>query len=187
MDRKSFLCQHCGKCCESIVLPVQKPLEKSVMLEWLEARGGEIVAEQPETWYIKLNSPCPRLEKSGGRVLCKGYENRPQGCRIFDGTTLDWLDCAWKDPNHYVVKAAPIKWQSKTGLENPDPKSKPQSTKPKSSPTPHFTGREGRVTHAGRKPVMGTDQRKRMNRRKALERKITRHEDIQAYGHSLED
>ena len=180
MDRKSWLCQHCGKCCESIVLPVQKPLEKSIMLEWLKARGGEIVAEQAETWYVKLNSPCPRLEKSGGKVVCKGYENRPHGCRIFDGTTLDWLDCAWKDSTQYIVKA--IKWHTNIGLEKPEPKPKPAGAPPPSVVKPHppkepnFTGHGafGRPAKPGHKPRMSTDQKKRLNKRRALERKQER-------------
>jgi hypothetical protein len=160
VDKNSFLCQHCGKCCECMVLPVQRPMQKSVMLEWLHARGGKIVAEADSTLYVKINSPCPHLTKSGSKYLCKSYESRPQGCRIFDGSTIDWLKCAWKDTNRYVISK---------GFSMKRPKS-------------------GKVGSIGRlhKPAFSSDQKKRLARRHAIQAKEEQAEDIRAYGHPLD-
>ena len=172
MDKRSYLCQHCGKCCDCLVLPVQRPIEKSIFLGWLHARGGKIVAETPETLYVKLNTPCPRLEKSKGRVTCRGYEDRPQGCRIFDGTTVNWLKCLWKDPYSYVISNLDL---IKRGTHSVGFAMK----------RPH----SGKVRAIGvkRKPPYSSDQKKRLARRRAIQAREDRAEDIRAYGRPLED
>jgi Fe-S-cluster containining protein len=84
-----------------MVLPVVKPLQKSIMVDWLDARGCKVVKETNDTIYVEIDSPCPHLTKSGNKFSCEIYYQRPQGCRIFDGSKFDFLDCAWKD--NYVI------------------------------------------------------------------------------------
>jgi transcription elongation factor Elf1 len=107
---KSELCKRCGKCCQCLVLPVTRPTEinKAIMEDWLDARGCEIIRETKDNLYIKLPYSCPSLVKSdsGGEPIykCNKYHQRPQGCKIFDGSVHDFLDCAWKKAEmKYVV------------------------------------------------------------------------------------
>jgi rubredoxin len=102
---KSELCRRCGKCCKSLVLPVQKPLQKAMMLDWLDARGCEVVRETGDTLYISIPYPCQHLTKSDGEEYkCGMYHYRPEGCKIFDGQNYDFLDCAWKKAGiKYVI------------------------------------------------------------------------------------
>lgn len=107
---KSELCRRCGKCCECLVLPIDQPkiMNKSIMSDWMDARGLQVVKENKDNLYVKINYPCPHLNKSdkGNEVTyrCGMYHQRPQGCRIFDGSTYDFLDCAWKKAEmKYVV------------------------------------------------------------------------------------
>jgi Fe-S-cluster containining protein len=81
---------------------VVKPLQKAVMDDWLKARGCEIVSENEDTVYVKVDSSCPNLKKSEDGWWCEIYYKRPEGCRIFDGTKYDFLKCAWK--NKVLVK-----------------------------------------------------------------------------------
>jgi len=121
MKTLSTLCRECGRCCQSLVLPVAKPLQKAIMESWLDARGCEVVGENEDTFYVSVNSPCPHLVSSGrksglsksGSFACDIYENRPEGCRIFDGSKYDFLNCAWKSiPKNYITL-------EKAGIECP--------------------------------------------------------------------
>ena len=96
MKNLSEACQSCGKCCKCLVLPVKKKksLQKSVMEEWLGARGCDIVKEDPDTMYVMVNQPCPSLLeqrwKNGTTTYsCGIYKSRPEGCRVFDGRNYD--------------------------------------------------------------------------------------------------
>ena len=103
---KSNLCKTCGKCCQCLVLPITRPdgMNKAITEDWLNARGCEIVRETKDNLYVKLPYPCPHLSKSDKGFTCEMYHQRPQGCRIFDGSTYDFLDCAWKKAEtKYVV------------------------------------------------------------------------------------
>lgn len=111
MRTLSEACQSCGKCCKCLVLPVKKKksLQKSVMEEWLGARGCDIVKEDPDTMYVMVNQPCPSLLeqrwKNGTTTYsCGIYKSRPEGCRIFDGRSYDFLDCAWKQESFVVLQ-----------------------------------------------------------------------------------
>lgn len=107
MKNLSDLCKKCGKCCQAIVLPVSIPIQKSMMVDWLETRGCSIVNETPDTLYIQIDSPCPNLVKSEKGFSCSIYADRPEGCRLFDGRNYDFLKCAWKD--NYVILEKSIK------------------------------------------------------------------------------
>ncbi len=100
----SSLCKTCGNCCKAMVLPVRKPalLKKAQTEEWLSARGARIVSEDAETLYVKVDLPCPHLNKSDEGWTCDQYENRPEGCREFDGTKFDFLNCRWKSVDHIL-------------------------------------------------------------------------------------
>jgi Fe-S-cluster containining protein len=111
INKQSELCQSCGKCCKCIVLPVKIPLQKSIMEEWLNIRGCEVVAEDADSMYVKVDQPCPylreHLNKSGDKTYtCSVYVNRPDGCSLFDGSKYDFLDCAWKDKYVVLQKSA---------------------------------------------------------------------------------
>jgi hypothetical protein len=175
MDKKSWQCQHCGKCCKCMVLPVQRPLQKSVFLDWLQARGGKVIAEAPDVLYVKIDSICPRLEKSNGRVSCRPYEERPPGCRVFDGSTLDWLDCAWKDPFKYVVTKS---------LQDMDLIKRGTHSVGFTMKRPH-SGKVKRIGTA-HKPPFSSDQRKRLSQRRAQRAKEEKADDIRAYGQSMD-
>jgi len=98
---KSKLCKNCARCCQVMVLPVARPLNKSMegsMTDWMNVRGCEVVAETPTELFVKVSHPCPHLGKSYEGYYCDIYENRPYGCKEFDGRTHSWLKCAWKDP-----------------------------------------------------------------------------------------
>jgi Fe-S-cluster containining protein len=84
-----------------MVLPVVKPLQKSIMVDWLGARGCRVVKETNDAMFVEIESPCPHLIKSAGKFSCEIYNERPEGCRIFDGRKFDFLECAWKE--NYVV------------------------------------------------------------------------------------
>lgn len=85
----------------------EKSVEKSIMTDWLNIRGCEVIKETDKTIYVKINNPCPNLIKSEDQFICNVYSSRPEGCRIFDGRNYDFLDCVWK--NNYVIleKAVP--------------------------------------------------------------------------------
>ncbi len=103
---KSELCKTCGKCCQCLVLPVVRPdgMNKAIMEDWLDARGCEVIRETKDNLYVKFPYPCPHLSKSDKGFTCGMYHQRPQGCRIFDGSVYDFLDCAWKKAEtRYVV------------------------------------------------------------------------------------
>jgi len=102
-NARSEACQSCGKCCQRMVLPVVRPLQKSesVFCDWIDARGCKIIKSTNDVLYIQVDSPCPNLIKSNGKFSCEIYDGRPEGCRIFDGSKYEWLDCAWKE--NYVV------------------------------------------------------------------------------------
>jgi Fe-S-cluster containining protein len=97
----SDLCKKCGACCKCLVLPVPKPLNKAIFEDWLDARGCEIVGRAGGTVYVKIDHPCPHLNKSDEGYKCDQYFSRPEGCRMFDGSKYPFLNCAWK-------KAQPI-------------------------------------------------------------------------------
>lgn len=99
----SELCKTCGHCCQCMVLPVRKPLNKAMMQEWIESRGCQIIQEDPETIYVKIDFPCPHLIKSNNEWICDVYENRSEGCRIFDGTSYGFLNCKWKNAPQLVI------------------------------------------------------------------------------------
>jgi hypothetical protein len=105
------ICKNCGKCCQCLVLPVVKPLQKALMGDWLKVRGCEIVSEDESAVYVKVDSQCPHLKKSINPVeqesgwSCEIYNERPEGCRIFDGRNVPFLDCAWKSiPKNYILE-----------------------------------------------------------------------------------
>ena len=104
----SDLCRSCGECCKCLVLPVEKPLNKAMFEEWLEARGGTVVAKAGGRVYVKIDTPCPHLTKSEEGYTCDMYMSRPEGCRMFDGSHYDFLDCKWKKAKptmaHYVLE-----------------------------------------------------------------------------------
>lgn len=94
---KSQLCLLCGNCCKAMILPVHKPLRKSDrddMVEWLNARGCEVYNEINDTIFVKVNYPCPHLQKSDNKFYCDVYETRSEGCRKFDGSV--YPDCLWR-------------------------------------------------------------------------------------------
>lgn len=105
-SRLSSLCKTCGACCKVMVLPVVKPLQKAVMEEWLEARGCEVVREDGGAMYVKVDLPCPHLMKSDEGWSCDTYENRPAGCRMFDGSKYDFLKCKWTELRHIILEKA---------------------------------------------------------------------------------
>jgi Fe-S-cluster containining protein len=72
------------------------------MDEWLGARGCQVVAEDAGAVYVKIDVPCPHLEKSEDGWSCNIYYRHPEGCKVFDGTRYDFLQCAWK--NKALVK-----------------------------------------------------------------------------------
>jgi len=80
-----------------MVLPVPRLMKSVMTTDWLGARGCDIVGEDKFTFFVKVNSPCPHLVKSEGKFSCDIYKSRPEGCRIFDGRSYDFLDCAWKE------------------------------------------------------------------------------------------
>jgi hypothetical protein len=73
------------------------------MVDWLNARGVEIIGENIMDYFVRINQPCPHLVKSDDEFSCDIYEQRPDGCRIFDGTRYDFLKCAWKTKDNFVV------------------------------------------------------------------------------------
>jgi len=87
-----------------MVLPVRKPslLKKAQTEEWFDARGIQIVSEDAETLYVKVDLPCPHLNKSDDGWICDQYETRPVACREFDGTKFDFLNCRWKSIDHIL-------------------------------------------------------------------------------------
>jgi Fe-S-cluster containining protein len=99
----SNVCKRCGNCCKCLVLPVKKPLNKSIMNNWLSVRDCEIVKEDYDSTYVKINYKCPHLVKSVNEYLCDIYEDRPNGCREFDGRNYDFLDCALKKLPKLVI------------------------------------------------------------------------------------
>jgi len=102
---KSELCRSCGKCCQIMIFPIVLPVNKSLFEDWLKIRGGRIV-KSDNTLYAEIYAPCPYLNKSeSGIFSCSIYDNRPDGCKQFDGTKYDFLDCAWKDKFVVLEKA----------------------------------------------------------------------------------
>jgi len=109
MKNMSEVCQSCGKCCQCMVLPVVKPLNKSIMEDWLGVRGCNIIAEDGDNFYVKIDQPCPHLfeqrYKNGTSTYsCEIYKSRPEGCRIFDGRNYSFLDCALKKESFVVLE-----------------------------------------------------------------------------------
>jgi len=105
-DIKSKLCLSCGKCCQFMVLPLVRPLQKAmenIMVDWLDARGCEVIRETADTLYVKVDYPCPHVIGKG----CGIYKSRPEGCKVFDGRKFDFLDCAWKESYVVLEKAIP--------------------------------------------------------------------------------
>jgi Fe-S-cluster containining protein len=92
----SQLCKECGECCKHIVLPIEKPLDKALFDGWADARGLEVVGHLGGRVLVKIDHPCPHLTKSEEGWICDQYEDRPDGCRNFDGRYYDYLDCKWK-------------------------------------------------------------------------------------------
>lgn len=105
-SRLSALCKTCGNCCKSFVIASKKPLQKAVMEDWLDKRGVQIVAEDHDAIYLKIDLPCPHLVKSDDGWSCDIYHNRPSGCRDFDGTKYDFLKCKWKEIDHVILEKA---------------------------------------------------------------------------------
>jgi len=105
MRSLSEICKSCGACCKTMVLPVVKPLQKAVMLDWLDVRDCQVVRETEDTMYVQVNKPCPQLVKGEDGYTCTIYEGRPEGCKVFDGRKFDFLDCAWKE-NYVVLEKA---------------------------------------------------------------------------------
>jgi hypothetical protein len=158
MKTKSEQCQECGKCCKCMVLPLAMPMQKSesVMMDWLDARGCQIVGHTEDILYVKIDHPCPSLTKSGNSFGCGVYNSRPEGCRVFDGRNYDFLDCAWKE--NYVI------------LEKGGPS--------------RSLGRVGSIRLKGK--VYSSDQKKRLAKRKSIEKKEERKENIAAYGSDID-
>jgi len=102
-----------------MVLPVVKPLQKAVMEEWLKARGCEILREDGDAIYVKVDLPCQHLNKSEDGWTCDIYdtEGYPKGCRLFDGTQYDFLKCKWKEQEHVVLEKS-IQQRRKEVLEH---------------------------------------------------------------------
>lgn len=77
-------------------------LQKAKTEEWLGARGCQIVSEDQDTVYVKVDLPCPHLVKSDDGWACDIYHDRPDGCREFDGSKYSFLKCRWKSLGHVV-------------------------------------------------------------------------------------
>lgn len=87
-----------------MVLPVTKShVSEDLIKSWLDARGCEIIREERDRMFVKINTPCPHLVKSEEGFSCDIYENRPSGCEIFDGRGFDFLDCKWKDDRFVIL------------------------------------------------------------------------------------
>ena len=102
----SSLCKTCGNCCKVMVLPLVKPLQKAVMEEWITTRGCEVLREDDDTMYVKVDLPCQHLNKGDDGWTCDVYEDRPLGCKEFDGTKYDFLKCRWKEQDLVVLEKA---------------------------------------------------------------------------------
>jgi Fe-S-cluster containining protein len=164
MKNKSELCQSCGKCCQCIVLPVVKPLQKSesVFCDWIDVRGCKIIKATDDTLYIEINSLCPNLSKSDGKYRCEIYYQRPEGCRIFDGSKYDWLNCAWKNEENDMEKSVLI-----TTIDEEFEKAAKASGK------------------IGMRKFVGKEERKRQAKRESARKKADKRGDIQAYGFEM--
>jgi len=74
------LCLACGLCCNGVlfgavrVAPVAQPRLVSL---------GLTVVQRPDGSQ-RLLQPCPALQRSGERVSCDVYVDRPDACRSFD-------------------------------------------------------------------------------------------------------
>lgn len=87
------ICIACQKCCKTIAMDTQYPYEPDV-IEFYEMRGFKVSMLSNGTCRLATeNLPCPHLVDSG----CSVYANRPEVCRIFDGSQFPDIDCAWND------------------------------------------------------------------------------------------
>jgi Fe-S-cluster containining protein len=140
-----------------MVLPVSMPIQKSLMMDWLDARGCEVVAKTDDTLYVKIDYPCPNLTKSENGFGCDIYSSRPEGCRIFDGRNYEFLDCVWKEERYVILeKAFHGGGPSRGGLRIKSSK------------------------------VYSSDQKKRLAKRKSIEKKEEKRENIAAYGSDID-
>jgi Fe-S-cluster containining protein len=105
----SQVCRDCGECCKFMVLPVISSMNKSIMESWIKARGCEVLKDAGSTIYVKINVPCPHLNKSENSFSCSIYADRPEGCRLFDGRNYDFLKCAWNQLPKFVILEKSIK------------------------------------------------------------------------------
>jgi hypothetical protein len=144
-----------------MVLPVVKPLQKSVMIDWLDARGCQIVKETDEAMYVKIDSPCQHLLKSDGKFLCEIYRDRPEGCETFDGRRFDFIDCAWKKGDVMEALIKSIDEEYEDLRKN----------------IPGWIGARKGETKG---------ERRRMSKRASRERKQEKKENIALYGSDLE-
>jgi Fe-S-cluster containining protein len=92
---------------------VKKPLQKAVMMDWLDTRGCEVIKEDTDTVYVKIDQPCPHLlehrwKNGTSSYSCEIYKSRPEGCQVFDGRKYDFLECSWKD-KFVVLEKSPFK------------------------------------------------------------------------------
>lgn len=106
----SFPCRRCGKCCEDTEMPLTRDDVKRILAlgyrleEFAEFRGGVL-----------------RLKNVGGRCvfndpetkLCKIYEHRPDGCRLYPLVYVDGLGPALDAevcPAAYSAPREFVKW-----------------------------------------------------------------------------
>lgn len=106
----SFPCRRCGKCCESTEMPLTKDdVERILALgyrleEFAEFRGGVLRLKNVDGRCV-FNDPETKL--------CKIYEHRPVGCRLYPlvyvegvGVALDVEVCpaAYSAPREFVER-----------------------------------------------------------------------------------
>lgn len=74
-------CKRCGYCCEFFHILHRKLPELRRDLEFLLARGFQIVQENDNWMEIAIHVPCPKLvTNEKGHKSCMVYENRPGVC-----------------------------------------------------------------------------------------------------------
>ena len=74
-------CNGCTECCKFMAFPFpDKP--KKGFYDFYNKRGCQVKYIDGIAWVI-VPFACPKLTENG----CGDYENRPDGCKVFDGRT----------------------------------------------------------------------------------------------------
>ena len=77
-------CEKCGAvCCKHVALEIDRPTTKQEYdnIRWyLLHRDIEVFIEDDGKWYLKFQTACTRLEKSG---KCGYYGDRPSICSAY--------------------------------------------------------------------------------------------------------